>query len=89
MVSTDVLSEGQNLQDAHIVVNYDLPWALVKLVQRAGRVDRIGQRSPEVLLYSLMLSATLEDEIELRQRIRGRLAETAELLGSDEEFFRR
>lgn len=87
VVSTDVLSEGQNLQDAHIVVNYDLPWALVKLVQRAGRVDRIGQRSPEVLLYSLMPSATLEEEIELRKRIRGRLAENAELLGSDEEFF--
>ena len=53
LVSTDVLSEGQNLQDAHIIVNYDLPWAIVRLVQRAGRVDRIDQRSPEVLVYSL------------------------------------
>ena len=87
LVSTDVLSEGQNLQDAHIVINYDLPWALVKLIQRAGRVDRIGQNSPEVLLYSLMPSDKLEGEITLRGRIRERLAENAELLGSDEKFF--
>ena len=42
LVATDVLSEGQNLQDANIVVNYDLPWAIIRLIQRAGRVDRIG-----------------------------------------------
>ena len=43
LVATDVLSEGQNLQDCHVVVNYDLPWAIIRLIQRAGRVDRIGQ----------------------------------------------
>ena len=87
LVSTDVLSEGQNLQDAHIVVNYDLPWAIVKLVQRAGRVDRIGQRSPEVQVVSLMPDASVEKEIELRGRVLRRLGENAQLLGSDEAFF--
>ncbi len=87
LVSTDVLSEGQNLQDAHIVVNYDLPWAIVKLVQRAGRVDRIGQRSAEVLVVSLMPDAPVEKEIELRGRVLRRLGENAQLLGSDEAFF--
>ena len=87
LVSTDVLSEGQNLQDAHIIVNYDLPWAIVKLVQRAGRVDRIGQTSPEVLVYSLMPADEVEGEINLRGRIRDRLGENARLLGSDETFF--
>jgi len=87
LVSTDVLSEGQNLQDAHIIVNYDLPWAIVKLVQRAGRVDRIGQNSAEVLVYSLMPAQSVEDEINLRGRIRERLGENAQLLGSDEAFF--
>jgi superfamily II DNA/RNA helicase len=43
LIATDVLSEGQNLQDCHIVLNYDLPWAIIRLIQRAGRVDRIGQ----------------------------------------------
>ncbi|MCY3561817.1 MAG: helicase-related protein [bacterium] len=87
LVSTDVLSEGQNLQDARIVVNYDLPWAVVRLVQRAGRVDRIGQRAAEVVVYSLLPAGSVEEEIRLRGRIRERLAEQAALLGSDEQFF--
>lgn len=89
LISTDVLSEGQNLQDARIVVNYDLPWAVVKLVQRAGRVDRIGQVAEEVFVYSLMPAGTLENEINLRRRILARLRENANLLGSDEQFFGR
>lgn len=86
LISTDVLSEGQNLQDAHIIVNYDLPWAIVKLVQRAGRVDRIGQNAPEVLVYSLLPATSVDEEIALRDRIRRRLGENAQLLGSDEAF---
>ncbi len=86
LVSTDVLSEGQNLQDARVVVNYDLPWAIVKLVQRAGRVDRIGQAAEQVVLYTLLPSDSVEDEITLRGRIRDRLEENARLLGSDEQF---
>ena len=87
LVSTDVLSEGQNLQDSRIVVNYDLPWAVVRLVQRAGRVDRIGQQASEVNVYSLLPAGSIEEEIRLRGRIRERLAEQAALLGSDEQFF--
>ncbi|MFF2773224.1 C-terminal helicase domain-containing protein, partial [Streptomyces bacillaris] len=51
LVATDVLSEGQNLQDSHIVVNYDLPWAIIRIIQRAGRVDRVGQKSDSVFIY--------------------------------------
>ena len=87
LVSTDVLSEGQNLQDARIVVCYDLPWAIVKLVQRAGRVDRIGQTAEQVLVYSMFPADSVDNEIDLRRRIRERLRENATLLGSDEEFF--
>lgn len=54
LVATDVLSEGQNLQDSFVVVNYDLPWAIVRLVQRIGRVDRIGQEAPRILCYSFL-----------------------------------
>ncbi|MFN7210109.1 MAG: helicase-related protein, partial [Aggregatilineales bacterium] len=54
LIATDVLSEGQNLQDAAIVVNFDLPWAIIRLVQRAGRVDRIGQRAEAIDCYSFM-----------------------------------
>jgi hypothetical protein len=82
-----VLSEGQNLQDAAIVVNFDLPWAIIRLIQRAGRVDRIGQRAEEVLCYSFLPADGVERIIRLRARVRQRLQENAEVLGTDEAFF--
>jgi len=87
LVSTDVLSEGQNLQDSHIVVMYDLPWAIIRLIQRAGRVDRVGQESPEVLVYTFLPDESVEAVLDLRKRIRHRLAEAASVFGSDERFF--
>ncbi|MDO8683771.1 MAG: helicase-related protein, partial [Armatimonadota bacterium] len=87
LVATDVLSEGQNLQDGHIVVNYDLPWAIIRLVQRAGRVDRIGQKAEKILCYSFLPAEGVERIIRLRSRVRQRLNENAEVVGSDEEFF--
>lgn len=86
LVATDVLSEGQNLQDSHIVVNYDLPWAIIRIIQRAGRVDRVGQKSDEVFVY-LISHENVEAQINLRQRIRARLGAAAEAFGSDEQFF--
>lgn len=85
LISTDVLSEGQNLQDAHIVVNYDLPWAIIKLVQRAGRVDRVGQKSPVVMVYSF-LHDEVEPVLKLRAAIKKRLANIAQAIGNDEAF---
>ena len=87
LISTDVLSEGQNLQDCAIVVNYDLPWAIIRLVQRAGRVDRIGQTSEEILCYSFLPAEGVERIINLRGRVRARLQENAEVVGTDEAFF--
>lgn len=87
LITTDVLSEGQNLQDAHIVVNYDLPWAIIRLIQRAGRVDRIGQQSSTILCYSFVPADGIERIIRLRQRVSERLKENAEVVGSDEQFF--
>jgi SNF2 family DNA or RNA helicase len=87
LIATDVLSEGQNLQDSHIVVNYDLPWAIIRLVQRAGRVDRIGQRSDKISCYSFLPADGVEKIIKLRARVRQRLQENAEVVGTDENFF--
>ncbi len=87
LVATDVLSEGQNLQDAAIVVNYDLPWAIIRLIQRAGRVDRIGQKAEEILCYSFLPADGVERIIRLRARVRQRLHENAEVVGTDEMFF--
>lgn len=87
LICTDVLSEGQNLQDAPIVVNFDLPWAIIRLIQRAGRVDRIGQQAEDILCYSFLPADGVEKLIKLRARITQRLHENAEVVGTDEAFF--
>lgn len=87
LVCTDVLSEGQNLQDCNVVVNFDLPWAIIRLIQRAGRVDRIGQRAETIHCYSFLPSDGVERLIRLRARIQQRLYENAEVVGTDEAFF--
>ena len=87
LVATDVLSEGQNLQDCAIVVNYDLPWAIIRLIQRAGRVDRIGQTAEEILCHSFLPAEGVERIIDLRGRVRSRLRQNAEVVGADEAFF--
>lgn len=87
LIATDVLSEGHNLQDCAIIVNYDLPWAIIRLIQRAGRVDRIGQKAEKILCYSFLPAEGVEQIINLRQRLRQRLQENAEVVGTDETFF--
>ena len=87
LICTDVLSEGQNLQDCNVVVNFDLPWAIIRLIQRAGRVDRIGQRAEEIRCYSFLPADGVERLIQLRSRIQQRLRENAEVVGADESFF--
>ncbi len=87
LIATDVLSEGQNLQDCFVVVNYDLPWAIIRLIQRAGRVDRIGQHSEHIYCYSFLPADGVERIIRLRARVRQRLQENAEVVGADEAFF--
>jgi len=87
LISTDVLSEGQNLQDGFIVVNFDLPWAIIRLIQRAGRVDRIGQKSDKIYCYSFLPEDGIEQIITLRKRLQNRIRENAETVGADEVFF--
>lgn len=87
LITTDVLSEGQNLQDCAVVVNYDLPWAIIRLIQRAGRVDRIGQHSDKIYCHSFLPADGVERIINLRRRVRLRLRQNAEVVGSDESFF--
>jgi len=87
LITTDVLSEGQNLQDCAIVVNYDLPWAIIRLIQRAGRVDRIGQRADTIVCYTFLPADGVERIIQLRRTVSQRLKENAEVVGTDEIFF--
>ena len=87
LIATDVMSEGQNLQDCHVVVNYDLPWAIIRLSQRAGRVDRIGQTAKEIFCLSFFPAEGIERIIDLRNRVCNRLKQNAKVVGTDETFF--
>jgi superfamily II DNA or RNA helicase len=72
MVSTEAGGEGRNLQFCHIVLNYDLPWNPMRIEQRIGRVDRIGQKSPTVDIINLATARTIEQRVleVLERRIR-------------------
>lgn len=87
LIATDILSEGHNLQDCAIIVNWDLPWAIIRLIQRAGRVDRIGQNAEKIYCYSFLPAEGIERIINLRGRLKKRLQENAEVVGTDEAFF--
>lgn len=83
LLSTDVLSEGQNLQDAGVIINYDLHWNPVRLIQRAGRVDRIGSEFPQISLYNVFPEAELENLMGLVQRLSERIAQIDQTVGLD------
>ncbi len=65
----------------------DLPWAIIRLIQRAGRVDKIGQKASEIQCYTFLPADGVERIINLRSRIRQRLKENSEVVGTDEAFF--
>ncbi|WP_418510390.1 helicase-related protein [Corallibacter sp.] len=83
LFTSDVLSEGQNLQDAHIVVNYDFHWNPVRLIQRIGRIDRIGSNADEIKVYNFLPDDNIEQELDLRGRVNRRINEIHQIFGSD------
>ena len=84
LLCTDVLAEGMNLQQCRNVVNYDLPWNPMRLVQRHGRVDRIGSPHSKVFLRTFFPGAQLEALLDLEGRVRRKLAQAAASVGVEE-----
>lgn len=74
LISTDVLSEGQNLQDCGVIINYDLTWNPIRLVQRNGRIDRIGSPHDEISIYNMFPEDELEQLLHLVERLTGRIS---------------
>ncbi|MGH7503948.1 MAG: helicase-related protein [Longimicrobiales bacterium] len=74
LIATDVLSEGLNLQDASVVINYDLPWNPVRLIQRTGRIDRLGSPHDVIRTFSFLPGGALESMLGLLDRIETKLA---------------
>ena len=84
VVSTDVLAEGVNLQQACHIVNYDLPWNPMRLVQRHGRIDRIGSRHAQVYLRCVFPDSRLDDLLGLEERLHRKIAQAAASVGVGE-----
>ena len=83
LIATDVIAEGQNLQDCNRVFSYDIHWNPVTLIQRYGRVDRITTEHTEVHLHNMMPDPTVESEIGVRKRVRSRVQAFHDLIGLD------
>ena len=74
LIATDCLSEGQNLQDCDLVVNYDIHWNPVRLMQRFGRIDRLGSRNERVAMINFWPTADLDRYLDLKNRVEARMA---------------
>jgi hypothetical protein len=84
VITTDVLSEGVNLQQARHIINYDLPWNPMRLVQRHGRIDRIGSPHRTVYLRCVFPDAQLDELLGLEERLRRKIAQAAAAVGVTE-----
>ena len=73
LIATDCISEGQNLQDCDYCVNYDIHWNPVRIIQRFGRIDRIGSRNKTIQLVNFWPDLTLDDYINLKNRVETRM----------------
>ncbi|MGC4004064.1 MAG: helicase-related protein [Pirellulales bacterium] len=73
LIATDCISEGQNLQDCDFLVNYDIHWNPVRIIQRFGRIDRIGSPNTRIQLVNFWPNIQLEEYIKLEQRVSGRM----------------
>ena len=84
VVTTDVLAEGVNLQQARHIINYDLPWNPMRLVQRHGRIDRIGSPHAEVFIRCVFPDARLDDLLNLEERLHRKIEQAAASIGVGE-----
>ena len=73
LIGTDVISEGQNLQDCDYLINYDIHWNPVRIIQRFGRIDRIGSPNAQIQLANYWPDITLDDYIKLKERVENRM----------------
>lgn len=83
LISTDVLSEGQNLQDAGVIINYDLHWTPIRMIQRAGRIDRLGTSFEELAIFNCFPQSGLERLLGLVQRLQDRIRDIDRTVGLD------
>ncbi|MYD09872.1 MAG: helicase [Chloroflexi bacterium] len=85
LITTDVLAEGENLQQCRHIINYDLPWNPMRLVQRNGRINRIGSPHLDVFIRCFFPDRELDALLSLEERIRAKLEQAARSIGVEDE----
>jgi hypothetical protein len=73
LIASDCISEGQNLQDCDFLINYDIHWNPVRVIQRFGRIDRIGSKNKEIQMVNFWPNMTLDEYIRLKERVENRM----------------
>lgn len=86
LIATDCISEGQNLQDCDYLVNYDIHWNPVRIIQRFGRIDRIGSQNQVIQLVNFWPDLTLDDYINLKSRVETRMKITVMTSTGDDDL---
>ena len=87
VISTEVLAEGVNLHRANVIVNYDTPWNSTRLMQRIGRVNRIGSTAKEVHIFNFFPTAKVNNDIELEKKAKMKLFAFHAALGEDSQIY--
>ena len=87
LISTEVLAEGVNLHRANVIVNYDTPWNSTRLMQRVGRLNRIGAIAPKIYIYNFYPTAKVDDDIELKKKAIMKLQAFHTALGEDSQIY--
>jgi len=87
ILTTDVLAEGINLHRANVIVNYDTPWNPTKLIQRLGRINRIGTKAHSIYNYNFYPSEQGDDKINLRQKSLAKLQSSHSTFGEDNKIY--
>lgn len=84
MIATDCIAEGQNLQDCDYLINYDIHWNPVRIIQRYGRIDRIGSPNAQIQLVNYWPDISLDEYINLKERVENRMV-IADLVGTGDD----
>lgn len=86
LISTDILSEGVNLHRSNVVINYDIPWNPIRIIQRVGRINRVDTKFDKIFIYNFFPTVQSNEEIKLEESAIGKLQAFHDILGEDAAY---
>ena len=86
LISTDILSEGVNLHRSNVVINYDIPWNPIRIIQRVGRINRVDTKFDKIFIYNFFPTVQSNEEIKLEEAAIGKLQAFHDILGEDAAY---